>query len=40
MGAITGAMSFLAPEVIIAGLSVLGLAGALLAVKLPEVQED
>ena len=40
MGAITGALSFLAPEVIIVGLSVLGLAGALLATRLPEVQED
>ncbi|PID80949.1 MFS transporter [bacterium DOLJORAL78_65_58] len=38
MGAITGALSFLPPEVIIAGLSVLGLGGALLAGRLPEVQ--
>jgi len=38
MGAITGALSFLAPEVIIAGLSVLGLGGALLATRLPETQ--
>jgi hypothetical protein len=38
MGAVTSFFSFLDPILIILGLSVLGLGGAVLAVTLPEVQ--
>lgn len=38
VGAVTSALSFLAPEELILGLSVLGLAGAVLAFSLPELE--
>ena len=38
VGTVTGLLSFLAPEELILGLSVLGLAGAALATALPEVE--